>query len=64
MTQEIEQTCYAPQSAPRLDNAGFQKGREHDRQAPGFILPTNVQLQIRQPDVSKGKAKLRLLCND
>ncbi|MBA7932104.1 viral enhancin protein [Klebsiella sp. RHBSTW-00215] len=64
MTQEIEQTCYTLQSAPWLDNAGFQKGREHDRQALGFILPANVQLQIRQPDVSKGKARLRLLCND
>lgn len=44
----------------------FKKGENTivRRQAPGFILPTNVQLQIRQPDVSKGKAKLRLLCND
>lgn len=64
MTQEIEQTCYSLQSAPWLDNAGFEKGRKHDRQALGFILPANTQLQIRQPDISNGKATLRLLCND
>lgn len=64
MTQEIEQKCYTLQSAPWLDKAGFEKGRQHDRQPLGFILPANAVLQIRQPDVSKGKANLRLIGND
>lgn len=64
MTQEIEQTCYTLQSAPWLDRAGFQKGRKHDHQALGFILPANTVLQVRQPDISNGNATLRLLCND
>ncbi|MCP5699716.1 hypothetical protein NL355_29015, partial [Klebsiella pneumoniae] len=64
MTLEIEQTCYTLQSAPWLDNAGFEKGRRHDRQPLGFILPANTVLQIRQPDMSNGNATLRLLCDD
>lgn len=64
MTLEIEQTCYTLQSAPWLDNAGFEKGRQHDRQPLGFILPANTVLQIRQPDMSNGNATLRLLCDD
>lgn len=47
-----------------LDNAGFEKGRRHDRQPLGFILPANTVLQIRQPDMSNGNATLRLLCDD
>ncbi len=49
---------------PGLDNIKFEKGREHDRQALGFILPANTQLQIRQPNNNAGNARLRLLCND
>lgn len=64
MTQEITLTCYSLPAAPGLDNIKFEKGREHDRQALGFILPANTQLQIRQPNNNAGNARLRLLCND
>lgn len=64
MTQEITQRCYTLQAAPWLDNEGFEKGRLHDRQPLGFILPANTPLRVRQPDVAKGKATFRLLCND
>lgn len=64
MTQEITLTCYSLPAAPGLDNIRFEKGREHDRQALGFILPANTQLQIRQPNSEAGNARLRLLCND
>lgn len=64
MTQEIEQTCYTLQAAPWLDKVDFEKGREQDRQALGYILPANTLLHIRQPDVRNGKAKLRLIGND
>lgn len=64
MTQEIEQKCYTLQSATWLDNAGFEKGRKHDRQALGFILPANTVLKIRQTDLSNGISTLRLLCDD
>lgn len=64
MTQEIEQKFYTLQSAPWLDKAGFEKGRLHDRQPLGFILPANTPLHIRQPDISNGNSILRLLCND
>lgn len=64
MTQEIEHKCYTLPSATWLDKEEFQKGREQDRQALDFILPANTPLQIRQPDISKGKALLRLICND
>lgn len=64
MTQEITLTCYSLPAAPGLDNIKFEKGREHDRQALGFILPANTQLQIRQPNNDAGNARLRLLCND
>lgn len=43
MTQEITLTCYSLPAAPGLDNIKFEKGREHDRQALGFILPANTQ---------------------
>lgn len=64
MTQEIEQKFYTLQSAPWLDKTGFEKGRQHDRQPLGFILPANTPLHIRQPDISNGNSILRLLCND
>lgn len=64
MTQEIEQKCYTLQSASWLDNAGFEKGRKHDRQALGFILPANTVLKIRQTDLSNGISTLRLMCDD
>ncbi len=64
MTQEIEQKCYTLQSATWLDNAGFEKGRKHDRQALGFILPANTVLKIRQTDLSNGISTLRLMCDD
>lgn len=51
-------------AAPGLDNTKFEKGREHDRQALGFILPANTLLHIRQPNNDAGNARLRLLCND
>lgn len=44
MTQEIEQKFYTLQSAPWLDKTGFEKGRQHDRQPLGFILPANTPL--------------------
>ncbi|ECG1190797.1 viral enhancin protein [Salmonella bongori] len=64
MTQEITLMCYSLPAAPGLDNIKFEKGREHDRQALGFILPANTQLRIRQPKNDAGNARLRLLCND
>ncbi|POP41616.1 viral enhancin protein [Superficieibacter electus] len=64
MTQEITQRFYTLQAAPWLDNEGFEKGRLHDRQPLGFILPANTPLRLRQPDVAKGKATFRLLCDD
>ena len=64
MTQEIEQKCYTLQSATWLDKAGFEKGRKHDRQALGFILPANTVLKIRQTDLSNGISTLRLMCDD
>lgn len=64
MTQEITLTCYSLPAAPGLDNIKFEKGREHDRQALGFILPANTQLRVRQPQNAAGNARLRLLCND
>ncbi len=64
MTQEITQRCYTLQAAPWLDNAGFEKGRQQDRQPLGFILPANTSLRVRQADMTKGKATFRLLCDD
>ncbi|ECG8588758.1 viral enhancin protein [Salmonella enterica subsp. salamae] len=64
MKQEITLTCYALPASSALDNIKFEKGREHDRQALGFILPANTLLQIRQPDNHAGHARLRLLAND
>lgn len=54
MAQEITLTCYSLPAAPGLDNIKFEKGRKHDRQALGFILPANTQLQIRQPNNDAG----------
>ncbi|TGD54534.1 viral enhancin protein, partial [Salmonella enterica subsp. enterica serovar Poona] len=51
-------------AGPGVDKFYFEKGRELYRQALGFILPANTQLQIRQPNNNAGNARLRLLCND
>lgn len=64
MTLETVHTCYTLPATPWLDKEGFEKGRNHDRQALGFILPANTPLQIRQPDLTNGKAVLRLICDD
>lgn len=63
MTQEIEQNV-TPTIRHWLDKAGFEKGRKHDRQALGFILPANTVLKIRQTDLSNGISTLRLMCDD
>ena len=45
-------------------NAGMNKGKNHDRQDLGFILPENVELRIRQTNKQfKNKLRLRLLGN-
>ncbi|MCA6766315.1 hypothetical protein LF860_06450 [Enterococcus hirae] len=42
----------------------MNKGKNHDRQDLGFILPENVELRIRQTNKQfKNKLRLRLLGN-
>ncbi|UQS83679.1 hypothetical protein [Bombilactobacillus thymidiniphilus] len=59
------QTIQAIPKPTWIYNAGMSKGKYHDRQDLGFILPTNQELKVRQTNPNfTGKLTLRLLGND